>query len=331
MWRLALALTDAAPELAEAPVGLEWRAPPECPSVADVRARAQRLAVAAPDALVGRAVVEARPEGGYAMSLTLGRGTEQHSAARCEALADLAALVIAVAADPVGVAVTVAPVLDALPVPQVGPSTPTSGTPAPVAPGESGAPGESFASPVPQPESPRRRDPWTGALATHGVVGLAQLPGLDAGIDLAGSLERRRFALQVRATWLAPRITAIPGQGRDAQLTSANASVLACSRWSWDRLALLGCAGVELGAVVGRPLAVDVSDTKASLWVALVGAAGLRGWVHPRLALEVGADLVFGLRRPRFALTNARDAAVGAGVGGIRGWAGLAVRLGRTR
>lgn len=318
MWVLALLEIMSVPQ-PDAARGIEWVAPAECPSADEVRRRASTLALAPVDALRGHAQVRRRADGGYALELAIDGRRELHEAGTCETLADLTALVIAVAADPVGAATTIEPRLvddEALRLDPLGRPAPSS----------------SRAMPLPaSSRAAKRRRPWTPVLAVHGVAGIAQLPGLDAGLDLQLSIERRRFAVQAHAGWLFARRTPIPVQAPAlAELAAANASLRACGIWSWTRVSALGCGGIELGAVVGRPRGVVEEQTEAALWVAVVASAGMRGWVHPRVGLELGADLVLALRRPAFALRDHTDDAVRAGVGGLRGWAGLAVRLGRT-
>ena len=291
---------------------LQWRAPAECPDAAHVEARARALALDPAAELDARAEVERDASGAYRLALVLGDRVEHHVAADCDVLAELTALVVAVAADPVAVA-TVMP--EAI-VPTVSTTTPrVEATPA-------------AARSVPRTPATRRvRPPWVTVLATHGVAGVAELPRIDAGLDLALSIERPRFAVQARAAWLFAQRTAIPGLPARAELSAGNGSLRACAVWNRRALALLGCGGAELGAVVATSLDVTAPDTVTSLWVAAFGSASLRGWVHPRVALELGADLLFALRRPRFVLQDDRSAIVSAGVGGIRGWAGIAVRL----
>jgi hypothetical protein len=294
------------------PAQPKWTAPSECPDATHVEVRARRLARDPTAALEGHGVVTREPAG-YRLTLEIAGRVEQHLASTCEVLAELAALSIAVAADPIAVARVVPEVLTTAP--DSAPARP--GTP------ES----ESRDQPV-RPRPRARRSPWAVVLATHGLAGIAQLPRLDAGLDLALSIERPRFAVQARGGWLSRERTAIPGFARArADLSAADASLRACGLWQRAAITLSGCGGVELGAVVAKSLNVTKTDTSAGLWVAAFGAVGLRGWVHPRVALELGADLLVALYRPSFVLHDNTRAEVTPGVGGIRGWAGIAVRL----
>ncbi|HWB82326.1 MAG TPA: hypothetical protein VG755_45490 [Nannocystaceae bacterium] len=291
---------------------LQWRAPAECPDAAHVEARARALAIDPAAVFDAHAEITREPSGEYRLVLAIGDRVEHHAARDCEVLAELTALVVAVATDPVAVA-TVVPEAIA---PTVGTTTPAIA--APLAPSS---------SPPRTATTRRKRSPWVTVLATHGIAGVAELPRIDAGLDLALSIERPRFAVQARGAWLFARRTAIPGLPARAQLSAGNGSLRACAVWNRRALALLGCGGIELGAIVASSLDVRRPDTVTSLWVAAFGSASLRGWLHPRVALELGADLLFALRRPRFVLRDDENAIVSAGVGGIRGWAGIAVRL----
>lgn len=297
---------------------LQWQAPPDCPGADDVRARARRLARDPATPLPGVAVVDRAGEGRWTLRLRIGDVTREHAAASCEALADLTALAVAVAADPVAVASTVRA------------SSPAPMTP--VAPRiETPPPPRRIAS-VEAPARRSHRPRWTTALGVAAVAGVAELPRVDAGPSLSFALERAALSLQLRGMWLAEQRTAIPGLERAlARLQAANASLRACGQWRQRAIGLLGCGGVELGALVGAPQAVARIERRAALWVAVLAAVGLRGWVHPRVALELGADLVLGLRRPQFALADAPERTVAAGQGGVRGWAGILVRLSRPR
>ena len=133
------------------------------------------------------------------------------------------------------------------------------------------------------------------------------------------------------ATWLAPRVA--PFEGLDpakAALWAINTSVRACGLLGRDRLRLALCAGPELGALMGEARDVPRGASSAELWAAAIAAPGLQWWVHRRVGLLVGAEVVVALRRPRFALRDDPTAAIVAGRGGLRANAGLALRLGEV-
>ncbi len=298
---------------------LDWTAPAECPVQQDVVARANRLAVVPETALRGRAVVT-RSADGFAVDLEVAGRTQRHGAASCEALADLTALIVAVAADPVAVATRTA----IPPAPSPRDPTPTmTGAPSPEPP-------EQAPSPSPTPRTARRR--WVPTLGVRGLVGYAQLPGIDSGAGISVALERPRVAVQVRADWIFARRTPIAGLApAEAELAAGNVSLRGCGGMTRRILALSGCGGVELGAVWAHPVHVSESQDVGALWAAAIGAFSLRAWVDPRVALEVGSELVLALRRPSFALRDDPGATTDTRRGGIRGWAGIVVRLGPLR
>lgn len=315
---VAAVILRAALRLSGAP--LEWTAPDECPEQQDVVARANRLAVVSEAALRGRAVVT-RSSDGFAVEIEVAGRTQRHGAASCEALADLTALVVAVAADPVAVAThTAIPPAS----PPRDPTPPPTSAPAPEPPQETPSP-----SPTPRPALRRR---WVPTLGVRGLVGYAQLPGIDSGAGISVALERPRLAVQVRADWIFARRTPIAGLApAEAELAAGNVSLRGCGGMTRRILALSGCGGVELGAVWAHPVRVSESQDVTALWAAAIGAFSLRAWVDPRVGLELGGELVLALRRPRFALRDDPAATTDTRRGGIRGWAGILVRLGPLR
>ncbi len=301
---------------------LQWNAPPPCPDVVDVRARARRFARDPATTLAGEAIVEGVSAGSWRLRLRIGGLVREYNSRDCEALADLAALSIAVAADPVAVA-TAMRATSAMS--HVAPSTPARHRERGIA-----APTE---SPSPRPDRTAVRRPrWTTLLGIGGVAGVAELPRADLGPTVSLAVERRALSIQLRGGWLLPQRTPIPTfDPAQARLQAANGSARVCGQWRDRALSILGCGGLELGALIGASERVRQMDRRAALWVAALGSVGLRGWIHPRVALEIGAEFVLGIRRPRFGLQDNPFQPVAAGAGGVRGAAGVLVRLSRPR
>ncbi len=300
---------------------IDWIAPPSCPSAADVDALAERLLLVADGAVEARAEVRADAEG-FALELAIGDRTQRFDARECEALARVTALLVAVAADPLAVAVAT-----------TGPLVRAPAVSEPVAPTSSRARIEIARPPAtaatPRPIERTRRIPVAGWLGVHGIVGVAELPGLDAGIGLAGAVERGAFAAELRASWLFERRAGIPERpGAEAGLSAANASARACGILGRPSLRAVLCAGPELGAVIGRAYGVTDSQRAVDLWIAASAAPSLHVWPHPRVGVQLGVDLVLALRRPEFALSDDSSLRVSTGRGGLRAWGGIAVRFG---
>lgn len=322
---LAAWLAPADDEVAKDRATIEWIAPDVCPTDADVDALAERLLLAADGTIAARAEIVAHA-GRFALALTIDGEARTFEADECAALAQLTALLVALAADPLAVAQQAVPLAVAPPpvrVPSPEPPAATLVTSPPIERRE-----DDRIAPA-DPRTTTRASAGQGWIGVHAIAGLAQLPGLDAGLGIAAAYGRRRFAIELRASWLSPRSVAIPGFDRaTATMTAVDVSPRACGVLGRRALRAALCGGPELGAVIARAHDVREPDTTTSLWLALVAAPGVHWYVHRRVALQLGADLVLALVPPRFALRDDAARTVGTGRGGLRAWAGLAVRFG---
>ncbi|HWB80910.1 MAG TPA: hypothetical protein VG755_38370 [Nannocystaceae bacterium] len=89
----------------EAPrIELQWSAPAQCPEQAEVAARAERLLLSSDEAVRAHAEIATAPDGSLVLDVTViasdAEASYHHVGDDCEALADVAALFVAVAADP---------------------------------------------------------------------------------------------------------------------------------------------------------------------------------------------------------------------------------------
>ena len=254
----------------------------------------------------------------YTLVLRLDAGSgaseRRFDAPSCAELLEPAAVVVAVAVDPL-----------VEPPPRV-PELPEDPQPRAAPPHEEAAPrAVDLPREIPVPQRPRRsRWPLRSALGIFGGVDGGNLPA--AGGLLAGSLGllvgRARAELVVLHVFARTidddergagsfRITAARGQG--------------CFEPRARRLSFPLCAGLELGAIRGIGVDVPKTDRVRRLWLALVGSAGLAWAPIPRLALVVRGELVVGPRRHAFTLGG--RALVTTGAVGARGLAGLELRL----
>ena len=313
----------AAPAPTGGRVELHWTAPPTCPDAAAVIAAAEALMLEHDAALRADAVVVAS-DGGYAMTLTIqhddgARRLEQH-APSCDTLADLAALLLAVAADPVAVTRARSPEL-VIVEPPTAPSHDTGSVTTPTAVASRDGPPRT---------APRKRP--SGWLRVAGIVGIAELPRIDAGIGLTGAIDFDAWRIEIGVAHLFAQRRSLPGYARArAELAGWNLQLRGCGELGRGAVRIGGCIGPEVGLVTGVARDVSEKDPHASAWVAATVGPVLRWLASDRVQLHVGVDGVVALTRAHFALRDDRSRSVATGAGGVRATVGIAVALGKTR
>jgi hypothetical protein len=326
VWPIGLALTlaPAPPEpggAAEPKSPLSWEAPEECPDAHALQVDVERLlgrpidaADLAPIAVDGR--IERR---GTAWHLRLeigGAKAKELEAPRCETLAEVAALYVALAIDPMAM-------LEAEATPRLPASRDYEGTTElswPEARGEAG------------PEAPlvaarkRARGLRIGARFMAGAGGFL-LPGAAAGVAAGVSVMFPRARFEALGSYFVPTEAEHdeePEVGAEIQLGAAalrGCPVLRVQRWEFPL-----CAGVEVGAMVARGLGVEQPKVRRSVWVAgTLGAAA--AWQPARvIALWAQVDAVVTLVRPAFGV-NGLDFGFRAPAAGVQGFLGLEARF----
>ena len=314
--------------LAPAPrIDLQWSAPPRCPQRDEVAARAEQLLLTSDAQLVARGRIVGTSQGDFVLELAIVRATEtithRHRAEDCTTLAGVAALLVAVSADPVVVSEPIAelePIVDVPAPPAETPAHATRATkpPPPV---------------VTSPPSPsqRRRRALGGWIRVAGIVGFAQLPTIDAGLGLTGALVIDRFRVELGVAHLFARTRELPGLAPARAVLSAwNASLRGCGELGPRRIRIGACIGPEIGAVVATAEGVDVPRPNAGPWVALLVGPALRWRPIDRVQIHLAVDSVIALARPGFALAGDAEPRVLAGAGGVRTTLGVAIGLGRA-
>jgi hypothetical protein len=307
-----------------------WEAPAGCPSVDALRDRIGALAGRVPDDTEMR--VRARVDGPpWRVELELARDGAAQSrtftAESCDALADVVAVVVAVALDPVHVAGRVEP--RATPAPVVAPQRLA---PREAAPREPSAPTPSapvVGTAVVPPDgaaSPRRWPPLRLALRVAGGGEIGATPRGTGGTELALSLAVGRLALEVQGRYWARRRSPIDGGSLLVELGTVGAR--ACGVGEVSRVRLSGCAGLETGAIAMRAFDVPAAAGRRWPWLAatLGGsvAVALGGPVLLWLGLEGAAHVL----RPRAVLaTEPRTGVHHVAPAGFRALAGLELRL----
>lgn len=298
--------SESSVELEPPPVPVRWSAPAGCPTPEDVQQGIERRLgrPLADDELRLEATVSEVP-GGYRLALR----TEAAGAVReraidsedCAALADAAALIAALAVDPVAVAGVV----------DLEPEASPTAEPRPAR----------------APPRPSRRGPG-GVMRLAGGVGLGALPGVTGGAALAGGLRWPRARLEVEGGyWIPRRSDAIDGERVRVQLGTAG--VRGCGQLSRDRLEAPLCGGLQLGGLRGDG---PGDRSTQGLWLAVEAGVGLTWWASTHWGLGGGFSAAVPLVHPDFdgvADPEVRLFEPSAVAGRL--WLGVELRLGGPR
>jgi hypothetical protein len=239
------------------------------------------------------AYVEAVPTGGFRVSITLARGETnvgrrelESPEPTCQAIAEKAALVIALTIDPEA---SVEPL--AMEPPPLSPAPEPEAPPAPLP-----APPP---APSPKPLEPPR---WQGDLELAGGVATGVVPDLAPGVFARGRAlpPELPFAVELEGAYFPTKsLESSPGKGADLTLFYAGAAI--CSRPPrTSRLRASLCAGADVGAVAGQGYGFTTTP-RFRTWTYALAAKGRLGFsLIPELAVVVGPDLSVPLRRDRF-------------------------------
>lgn len=357
---LLVLLSGPAVDSPEDPAGAEvvWSAPEGCPDramfLAGVARRRGRPLEAGQVRVVAR-VSAVGPER-YRLELELDAGGRREArvldARSCAALADAAALRIAVALDG-----------------EPGRSKEVAGAPAEpgaveaesggdespdgVAPREGAGPPDFAAEPeeeaaraiagahpeesqpseiadvadevAPAADSAGTRGPG-GAIRLVGLGEYGALPGPSGGVGLAGALLWPRARMEVRGVYVAPRGTTHPAAEVRTSLVAG--AVVGCARPGRGALEVPICGGVELGGVIGSAEGPGLQRRAIGLWVAGLVAAGVAWRVRPRLALWGAIEGLAAARRPTFVLQDPGPEVVLFDPGVLSGRLALGIELG---
>jgi len=273
---------------ADAPA-LVWDAPPPCPDAATVRARVEAL-IGRPLAPTGEpvhavAVVElqARPRVQLRVRSETGVRDRTIEADDCAALAEITAVVVAIAIDPS------ASLREPEPVPAPAPQ--------PVAPARP-------PTPAPAP-APPREDRVQGLVRTGVGIGWGALPGIAPTLALTAGVRWPKARLEIGVEhWFMQqaRFESASGAGVDVRLTTA--MVHGCWVPSVKRVEFPLCAGAAVGSLRGDGVAAPRTDRRRLLWSAGHVATALLFAPIRAFAFGVDARLVVPFARSSFALDD---------------------------
>lgn len=266
---------------------LTWTAPGACPSDAYIRTATEERLGRTPTAkeITVTSEIADRGADGLSLSLRTTRGaqsdTHELTAHDCLALADAAALIVALTVDAVAVAehVATADVTEPLapaqaPQPQTDPPV-VETTPGPTAPPPPRPPGTDRAPPSVLPVA--------FMLAAGGGAELGALPSVSGGPSLWATLAWKNARLEVGGAYFAPRTATVDNASVRVQMGVAAAR--GCGRLRMPRVEVPLCAGMEIGGVRGNGAGAPDARPAGGLWLAPTASAGVHGWVLPRLAV----------------------------------------------
>lgn len=313
-------------------IEVRWRAPPECPDEARVRAAIERH--------VGRRLTEIHdrslsivatthraishwsltiftvtPEGTQERSLRYSHG--------CSPLADAAAVLIAMTIDPEVIRRLDPAALELLTIdkdPSSPEPAPTPGPePPPVAPAPAPAvalPPQVAAPPSPPPAAirapslvsvtPRRRVDPRGAARIVGGLDYGDLPGVGGGLHAALALRLGHFQAEIiGGGWLPRSLHLTPGNASarfDLWTLGLRGGYVARSG---RRLEIPLLVGLEAGQIHVRGVQLAIANDNRSLWFAITLSPGIAFVPRRFLAIVLGVDILIPATRTRFVVAGA--------------------------
>lgn len=287
-------------------VELSWEAPAGCPDRANVEQRIQKLLAGASEkSKVSAEGVVTATKSGYRLALTTTRdgtrGERILDDKSCEALAESAALIVAMAIDP-----AIALTIDEPPPPPPPPPATTT-EPEPPAPPPPVAPPPKADTPSPAPVAPPVREPLRPrfVVAAGGDVLGYVFPraALGASLSVGTIIGPFRFDLAGRYSPLSEHSLDAPA-GASGSFELLLGQARAAWLWSLGGFELGPAVGFEAGRARGRGHGVSTSLEARTPWLA--GSFGaLASHRFGRYALSGEVSLIAPLTRPAFIIEGA--------------------------
>jgi len=244
----------------------------------------------------------------------------------CVTLAQAAALVVAVAFDPLRSAETVQ-TIEAVGVPFEPPSIQEPPTPSPVRRNSSeGA--RLQPDPVPASSDLPREIAHRMRIALGATY--VPLPVVSGWLQVGYAAHLRPFRFESAVGYVTPRRIDDDVVGGSARIQAIVGTLSACAEPSFDRASIPLCVGADAGPVIAQGVDVALRRTRASIWVAAHASASAVIAVHPRLGIVLGAELLVSIRRPGFHLDMSPREFQTRRLGG-RGFLGIEIELGRVK
>ncbi len=306
------------------PIALAWAGLPGCPGERDVRAEIERILGGPPDPaspryLRAEAAVSRAGSGRFHVHLVtdLGGvlGERDFDGPTCAAVANAAALIVALTFDPEALARRTDPAPTA---PPPAPSPPRRGLPAP--PPEPTA-ASSIPAPLPAPLPPPAED-GPAPLATPpvaaparprpaiavGILGagsIGALPGGGGGVGGRLGVLRGRFRGAVSASYWPPRTSTLasrPSAGGDVGLIAGDAS--GCYAVLRAPVELSPCLGLEVGSMTATGFGVQLDGSGSAPWIAPLAEAAVALPFAQRFAVRLDLGVLVPAVRPPFVLSS---------------------------
>jgi hypothetical protein len=258
---------------------LEWIAPAECPPASAVEEAALRLIGEEPSLAAPIRVRATVVRGSDALHLDVStwvngdEGARTFEAASCDAIVQMAALVIAMIVDASASETAPEAVVEATePAPEPEPVT----EPVPVAPPSD--PGPSFVA------------------AAHAAIGVGPLPSASPGAALWVGARISFVEIWARGAFLAEQER---GGGAFGMASGALGAGLAFDLGT-PIVELAPHLSVEMGSVWGRGISVPNPRTAYATWIAIVPGLEARAWIVESFGISIFADLAIPLLIPNF-------------------------------
>jgi hypothetical protein len=318
------------------PIALTWVGPPGCPSEREVRAEIERVLGGPPDpAIQPHLRAEARVSGGRGgdfhvhLITDLGGviGERDLHGRTCAAVANAAALIVALTFDPAALARRTNP-------------APAPPPPVPISPSSPAAPAAPVAEPIPPPlpaplpppppstvaeRAPSRRPGF--AVGILGAASIGALPGVGAGVGGLVGVRAGRFRADVSASYWPDKTAMLATEatvGGRFRLVAGDAS--ACYAVLTAPVEIAPCLGLEVGSMTGAGVEVRSSGSGSALWVAPLAAAMAALPVGQRFAARFDLGVLVPVERPPFVLSGERTVYTAGPIAG-RATLGIEVRF----
>ena len=286
---------------------LVWEALPECPGADQVRRQVEALLPPDVDRKAGLAAtgqVSRDEDGRWLLHLRLIDGDvldeRELVGDSCQALADSAAVIIAMQLTPTE------------PKPEPAPPTETRpvAAPAPAKPSPAPAPRQSFFQ-----------------LGLSGSADSAALPRLALGARADLGFSHQRFYVGASAAlWLGQTETLAPAHPGRGRFGWRAASLWTCHA-TWGRAVRVGpCLAFELGQLTARSSDVRLPDEAEELWLAALGGGAFWVPLGSSWLLTSSVSAVVPLRRPSFVVEGIGEIHQPRRIG-VRSALGLAWRM----
>ena len=290
---ISLALLGPAAAQPGATNTLSWTAPQGCPGTADVR-RGVEVLLGGPfeqprfDPVQARGTVTVADDAwALELSITTPSGTRTRTLAgtSCQELADVTAVLVAIAIDPSVEIAAPGPEPEPEPQPETSPEPAPEPTPTP--------------TPEPAPEPAAEPTRLRGAARVGAMVGGGALPGVSPGVAGQFGATWPRARVDLRGSYYFARPARRDGATGRIQLWTLQPRGCGVLR-PHPVLQIPLCLGLDVGMMSGTGERVASSRTGRLPWLALVPAAELvvTAWDH--VGFFLGADLAIALLRPGF-------------------------------